>query len=348
MNILRTQSTSLFGRLLNLERSGRYKEALNELKDIWQDLNDFPNVSDFEPFEAAEIYLRCGNLIGFLGHNAQIPNAQERSKDLLIEAYERFVSLEETEKIAECENSLALSYWRKGELREAEAFVETALAHPLPAQSNARLYSHITRSLIYLEAGCFREAAEYLEKRKADFQYCCDDAFLRGSYSNNLGIVYQELHNLTEALKNFELARYYFQKARHRIYLGTVENNLAQLYKRQNRFSKAHEAIDRATKIFRNIKDVTREGFSFDTKALIYFAEKEYADALKMADKAINILDKGENKAYLVETYLTKVKTLIYLDDFAAWTRRRRRTPATSGQGVAPLNAPQAGHDDGI
>ena len=319
MNILRTQSTSLFERLLNLERSGRYNEALDELKDIWQDLGDLPNVAGFEPFEAAEIHLRCGSLIGFLGHNAQIPNAQERSKDLLMEAYGRFLSLEATEKIAECENSLALSYWRKGELREAETFVETALAHPLPAQSDARLYAHITRSLLDLEAGRFAEAAQYLENQKSAFQHCTD-AFLRGSYSNNLGIVYQELHNLTEALKHFELARYYFQKAQHRIYLGTVENNLAQLYKRQNRFSKAHEAIDRATRIFRSIKDRTREGFSFDTKALIYFAEKEYADALKTVNKAIAILDKGENKAYLVETYETKVKALIYLDDFHAAT----------------------------
>jgi HAE1 family hydrophobic/amphiphilic exporter-1 len=37
-----------------------------------------------------------------------------------------------------------------------------------------------------------------------------------------------------------------------------------------------------------------------------------------------------------------------YLDDFAAWARRRRRPLAASGQGVAPLSAPQAGHDDGL
>lgn len=319
MNTLHTQSTSLFERLLNLERCGRYKEALAEIKHIWADLNDFPDVTDFETQEAAEIYLRCGNLIGLLGQNVQIPDAQEKSKDLLMEAYERFLSLGMTEKIAECENYLALAYWRKGELREAETFVETALAHALPAQSKARLYAHITKSLIHLEAARFAAAAEYLENQKLAFQHC-DDAFLRGSYSNNLGIVYQELHNLSEALKNFELARYYFQKARHQIYLGTVENNLAQLYKRQNRFTKAHESIDRATRIFRGIKDRLREGFSFDTKAQIYFAEKEYADALKMANKAIAILDKGENKAYLVETFQTKVKTLIYLDDFPAAT----------------------------
>jgi HAE1 family hydrophobic/amphiphilic exporter-1 len=38
-----------------------------------------------------------------------------------------------------------------------------------------------------------------------------------------------------------------------------------------------------------------------------------------------------------------------YLDDFAAWARRRRRPAETVGQGAAPIIAPQAGHrDDGL
>ncbi|MGC2235501.1 MAG: hypothetical protein WA584_05045, partial [Pyrinomonadaceae bacterium] len=88
-----------------------------------------------------------------------------------------------------------------------------------------------------------------------------------------------------------------------------------QLYKLEGRFSKALEAIDNATRIFKQIKDRTREGFSFDTKAQIYFAERKYTEALRTIERAIAILKKGENKAYLVETYLTKAKISIYLED---------------------------------
>ena len=93
------------------------------------------------------------------------------------------------------------------------------------------------------------------------------------------------------------------------------ENNLAQLYKLESNFAKAHEAIDNATKIFKQIKDRTREGFSLDTKAQIYFAERKYKEALKTSEKAIAILNRSENKAYLVESYMTKAKTLVYLED---------------------------------
>jgi HAE1 family hydrophobic/amphiphilic exporter-1 len=38
-----------------------------------------------------------------------------------------------------------------------------------------------------------------------------------------------------------------------------------------------------------------------------------------------------------------------YLDDFAAWAKRRRRPAEAVGQGAAPIVAPQAGHrDDGL
>ena len=96
---------------------------------IWEDTNSFPEVEDYAPRPAAEIILRCGALIGFLGHNKQIPNSQEKSKNLLTEARSRFFDIYDVEKIAECENYLALAYLRTGELTEAETWVEEAFSH---------------------------------------------------------------------------------------------------------------------------------------------------------------------------------------------------------------------------
>jgi tetratricopeptide (TPR) repeat protein len=314
MKTLHTQATVLLKKLFKLERCGKYDEALAELKDIWNDTTTFPNIEEFEPRIAAEIILRCGSIIGFLGHNKQIPNSQEKSKNLLTEARNRFLDIYDVEKIAECENYLALAYWRTGELEEAEAFIEGALSHNLHISNNIRIYSYLTRSLIFLSSGRYEEILIEWENLNADFQKY-GDAFLNGSFCTNSGLALKNLGKTPEALKRLELARFYHQKSRHQIYLGTVENNLAQLYKLENRFIEAHEVVNNSTKIFKQIKDRTREGFSLDTKAQIYFAEKKYTEALSTSEKAINILKKSENKAYLVESYLTKAKTLIYLED---------------------------------
>ena len=57
---------------------------------------------------------------GFLGHSRQIPDSQEKSKNLLTEAHNRFLDIYDIEKLAECENYMSLAYWRSGELVEAE------------------------------------------------------------------------------------------------------------------------------------------------------------------------------------------------------------------------------------
>jgi len=319
MNILHTEATLLLEKLFKFERCGRYEEALEELEDVWQDTENIPNVEEFEPRIAAEIILRCGSLIGFHGHNKQIPNTQEISKNLLTEARNRFSDINDAEKVAECENYLALAYWRTGELNEAESYVEEALSHDLAVSNNTRIYSHLTKSLIYLSSGRYEEIVINCKNLETDFlKY--GDAFLNGSFCTNLGIALKNLGNITEALKRLELAGYYHRESGHQIYLGTVENNLSLLHKKIGDFAKAHESINCALKIYKKVKDRTREGSSLDTKAQIYFAEGKYADALKIAEKAINILIKSENKAYLVESYLTKTKTLIYLNDFSAAT----------------------------
>ena len=319
MKIFHAKVGVLFQKLFRFERCGEYEEALAELEGIWEDTSVFPDVENLNALETAEMFLRCGSLIGFLGHSKQISNAQEKSKNLLTEAHRRFLDIYNVEKIAECENYLALAYWRTGELAEAETWTETALSHHLPASNDARIYSHLIKSMIYLSTERNSEVVTNLRKLEAEFRNC-EDAFLTGSFCTNLGIAFQELGQLSEALKYFELAGFYHRKSGHQIYLGTVENNLAQIHKKNGYFTQAHEAIDRATKIFKNIKDQTREGFSLDTKAQIYFAQEKFAESLITIEAAISILEKGENRAYLVETYLTKTKSLIYLNNISAAT----------------------------
>jgi tetratricopeptide (TPR) repeat protein len=314
MKTLHINAALLLKKLFRLERCGKYDEALAELRDIWDDTTKFPDVEDYESRTAAEIILRCGAVIGFLGHNKQIPNSQEKSKNLLTEARNRFLDIYDVEKIAECENYLSLAYWRTGELVEAESFIEEALSHNLSNSNHIRLYSYIIQSKIDFANSKYEKVLQNSAKLENDLLAFADNC-LKGDFYNHSCLALKNLGNTIEALKKLELARHYHQKAKHLIYLGTDENNLAQLYKLENRFVKAHEAIDNAAKIFKQINDRTREGFSLDTKAQIYFAEKKYEESLETSEKAIAILTNSENKSYLVETLMTKAKTLIFLEN---------------------------------
>ena len=302
-------------KLFKFERCGRYEDALEELSEIWPEFELAPRVDDFVTIDAAEIILRCGSLIGFHGHNAQLPGAQERSRDLLMAAQSRFLAAGNIEKIAECENYIALSYWRTGEQNEAQIWIEESFSRDLAISNPVRLFSHIIQSLINIPAKKYSENLEKLRSLEDEFLGCDDDC-LKGDFYNHCALALKNLDKKTEALGQFELARYYHQRSRHKIYLATVENNLANLYREMGRFQDAHESIDNATRIFKQIKDKTREGFSLDTKALVYFAESKYDEALRTADKALVILRKSENTSYQIETALTKAKVLLYLDDF--------------------------------
>lgn len=303
--------------LFKLERLGKYKEALAEVRDIWEDISASPKIEEFELRDAAEILLRCGSLIGFHGHIAQIPLAQQKSKDLLTEAHTRFLEIGNVEKLAECENYLALAYWRTGEINEGQAWIEEALSHSLANSNNVRLYSHVIKCLINHSDNRYQENLISLMPLEAEFLNSGDNCLI-GDFYNHCGLAEKNLDHLTEALQYLELARYYHEKSRHKIYLGTVENNLAQLYKAERRFGRAHSSIDRALQIYKQLKDKTREGSSYDTKALIYLAEEKYDAALQMVDISIKLLRKSENSAYLAESLLTRSKILLYHDDFTS------------------------------
>src|SRR5688500_18345272 len=102
--------------------------------------------------------------------------------------------------------------------------------------------------------------------------------------------------------------------------MALAENNLSLLYKEQEKFDEAHTAVDRSIELYQEIKDRTREGFTWDTKALIYFDEGKFSLALETVEKAIAILGLSENYAYLTETIADKARIQLFSDDFSTAT----------------------------
>lgn len=323
MNTLHTytpqKSALLIKKLLKLEICGKYEEALEELRDIWEDKTSSPNVDGFEPREAAEILLRCGSLFGAVGHIHGLLGAQEKSRDLLEEARRRFLDIYDVEKIAECENHIALSFWRAGEYNEGTSYLEEALSHNLADSNATRLHTYIIQSLIGLALKGYDKILEIITPLEKEFLNCGNDCLI-GDFYLNCGVARRNLGSLERALHDYDLAKFYYRKAQQKRFLAVVYNNLANLYKAEKRFAEAIEAVEMAIRLLRQINDRTREGFAYDSKALIYFDQGEYRRALETVETGIAILKKSPNTGYLAETYVTKAKVLIFMDDPSAAT----------------------------
>lgn len=307
--------SEILARVAELDAIGDYEQSVELLDEIWTDKSELPDLTEFSTPLAAEFLLRCGASIGFLGSFRQTRNSQEVSKNLLTEARNKFEQMFNNAKIAECENYLALAYWRTGEYDEALVWIQQALSKSLSPTHDTRLHSHIIKTIILLVQEEYLEVIAYLKFVQKNFDSAI--SLWKGCFCTNLGLAYKNTGKIDEALRYLNFARFAHQKSKHRIYLATVENNLAMLYKLQKDFPKALQSADTAIKIFTQIGDRAKLAYSIDTKAQILIAKQNYRRAIELSDDAIEILRFGESSGILSECYLTKAIALAQLGQIA-------------------------------
>ncbi len=295
------------------EVKGQYQKAFQYLAPFWDGNSQFPNTAGLSAEESAELFLRLGAIIGFLGNTQKIFSSQEISKNLLTQAHQRFSAFSDNAKTAECENYLALAYSRTGEFAEAADWLSESLLKNLPEVHPTRLNSYIIETLLDIEGGNYEKVIRRCDELKELFENRAGDLF-NGSYHNHLAIAHKNLGNNVSALKHLKIARTYFQKADHKIYFGATENNLAQLLHKVGLYEEAHLSAQKARKIFEIIGDKIREGFSLETRAQIFAAEGKFDYALQYVNSAIDLIEGGESHRKLVESYRTKADILLQLN----------------------------------
>lgn len=294
------------------EETGNYEKAFELLSPFWDSYSQFPNAVGLSNEESAELFLRFGAIIGFLGNSQKISNSQEISRNLLTQARQRFGSLEKTEKTAESENYLAMAYARTGEITEAFDWLKESLSRNLSENHPARINSYIVETVLNIQGEKYEKVLKRCQELEKTFASYASDLH-NGSFYNNLAIAHKNLGNKDDALKNLKIARDFFLKANHKIYYGAAENNLAQFCHKVGQFEEAHLCAERARKIFEQIGDKMREGYSLETRAQIFAAQENYETALKFVNDAIELLEGGESYRNLVESYRTKIKILLGL-----------------------------------
>ncbi|HSQ24916.1 MAG TPA: response regulator, partial [Pyrinomonadaceae bacterium] len=107
------------------------------------------------------------------------------------------------------------------------------------------------------------------------------------------------------ALVEFAAAGFHFEEARNNRYLARVENNLGFLFFTIGRYNEAHQHLDRARRLFLELKDIGTMAQVDDTRARTLLAEGKLKEAERFARQAVRTLEKGDECSLLVEALTT-------------------------------------------
>ncbi len=295
---------------LKAEFTGNFESGLIELAEFWDyRLPDAPpDISGLSKNEIGELLLRCGALYGFYGISKK--ELQEKSKDLITEAFSYFDETKNTFRQRECANYLALAYSRMGNKSNTEAWLHFSFDHP--EIDYVYLHALIIESIVNLNAGDFAAAVRRLEFFEPNFKLT-RNIYLQSCFYTNLGLAQKNLERFDAALENLLTGRDYFTKIDHKPYLASLENNIARLYQKKGNIKKSLEHSVRGLAITEELGDLYKMGGILDTMAQISFDQKAFPLALHYAEKAVAALEQTEYYAYLIEALETKIRCLVRL-----------------------------------
>lgn len=297
-----------------LEEGGDYKGAAGVMGELWPSFDERPAVEGLEQGTSAEVLLRVGALIGWLGSSRQIADAQERAKNLISASVRVFEELGDRVKAAEALTDLAYCYWREGAFDEARLMLADALSR-LGDDEEEEAYrkgvARVRSAIVEKEATRYGDALRILTESAPLFERIESHA-LKGKFHNELATVLKDLgaaenreDYMDRALVEYAAASFHFEQAGHDMYHACVENNLGFLYSMVGRYPEAHEHLNSARRLMVSLKDNVHVAQVDETRARVMLAEGRPEDAERVASVAVEALDQGGHQHLLAEALTT-------------------------------------------
>lgn len=293
------------------EDVGNYDAAREALGELWLNIGEPPKIENLNQQSAAEVLLRVGALTGWIGSTHQIEGSQEIAKDLITQSMAIFESLGDLNKIAEAQTEIAYCYWREGAIDEALVTVNQALRNLDDEDGDLKGVALLRKAAFEKIQNRLNEAFHTLEYATSLFE-ASDNQALKGRFHNEranllrrLGEIESRNDYLDRAVIEYTAASFHFEQARHARYQACVENNLALLYLNTNRLVDAHEHLDRAETLFTTLNDIVHLAQVAETRARVMLSEAVFVQAEKSAQRAVYLLEKGDERSLLAEALTT-------------------------------------------
>jgi CheY-like chemotaxis protein len=294
-----------------LEDEGDYEAAREALGELWQRVGERPLLEGLDEETKGAILLRAGVLTGWIGSAKQITGAQETAKNLISESIAIFEALPRNGRVAEAQIDLACCYWREGAFDEGRVMLREALSRLTDSDIELRAMALLRSAIIERTANRYNDALRIQIEAAPLFEEIESHA-LKGSFHNTFAIVLKNLGTsenrqdyIDRALIEYAAASYHFEQAGHIRYQACVENNLAMLFWKANRFADAHDHLDRAQTLFTRLKDSVHLAQVDETRARVLLGEGRVVDAEKVSRRAVRTLEKGDEQSLLAEALTT-------------------------------------------
>jgi tetratricopeptide (TPR) repeat protein len=304
------------------EEVGDYEAARATLQMVWPRMNERPQTDSLDQAINAEVLLRAGSVAAYLGSTRQIAGAAELAKDLLSESAALFASLADTDKTAEARTALAQCYWLTGAHDEARALLDETLRQLGTPDSEQKALTLLCAAIVEASAARYADALRLLTTAAPLFA-ASSSHVRRGRYHAELGIVLDALSAVEgqqdytdRALIEYTAASFHFEQAEHARYCAGVENNLGFLYYRLNRFTDAHEHLERARELFAQVGDEGSAAQVAETRARVRLAEGRNTEAEALARAAVGGLAHGGQQGLLAEALTTQATALARIGQF--------------------------------
>src|SRR5215213_3532699 len=298
---------------LELKDRSEYDAAREAMFPLWNGIiGSRPETQGLHDIIVPEVLLTTGILTGWLGSRSEIKKADDYARDLITESIRRYEALGDSKKVAEARAEIGYCYWRSGANDEARIWFSEALKR-LTTEGNTRANAVIGLSFVAWAESRYQDSLKVLTDNTQLFEKITSRVF-KGTYHNQIGINLRAIASaskgrtdyFTRAIQHFRVADEHFKVAKNLVYRAHVKNNIANVLRDLRRFKEAHQYLEQARRLFMRVRDKVRVAQVDDTRAQVFIAEKEYAQAELIARTAARSFERAGRQCLLAETLINQ------------------------------------------
>ncbi|MGH9874603.1 MAG: helix-turn-helix domain-containing protein [Pyrinomonadaceae bacterium] len=290
---------------------GDYDGAQAVMRPLWKRPGVRPDTGGLQPSVAAEVLFCVGVLTGWIGSRNEIKEADEWARDLLTESSRFYESIGDSKTVAEIRSELAYCYWRAGALDEARIMFSEAI-EKLTAEGNTRANALLGLSVVEWSACRYRESLKILKANAPLFEKITSET-IKGFYHNQHAMVLRKLttpakrtEQLKRVIEEYEQADHHFKLARNTVFRAHVKNNIGNVLRDLSRYAEAHEYLDHARRLTVSVRDRVRTAQVDETRAQVFIAQRNYAEADRAAGNAAKSFEKAGRQCFLTDALITQ------------------------------------------